>query len=54
MVDIVSVQYSQRILTTGKYLNVVRECGRDAGQKDPPRTVYREHHREYGPPCGAM
>ena len=40
--------YSNRILMTGKYLNVIRECGRDVISPYKDKITYMEHHREYG------
>eukprot|EP00952_Eustigmatos_sp_NYUAD-ZCMA_P011188 45557-Eustigmatos_ZCMA.PRE.1 len=33
--------YKSEILTTGKYLNAIRECGRDVSQPDSPHHKLR-------------
>eukprot|EP00736_Rhodelphis_marinus_P002957 Rmarinus@m.22365 len=39
--------HADKILTTGKYLNVIRECGRKVRCPHSERIVYTENEREY-------
>ena len=38
---------ADKILRSGKYLNVVRECGREVGYPETQQMVYSVHERQY-------
>ncbi|KAK3747485.1 hypothetical protein QZH41_002165 [Actinostola sp. cb2023] len=41
------IKVAQNILSTGKYLNVIRQCGRDVRCPDAEEIIYTLREREY-------